>query len=410
MKKRLILIETLHTGTGLEIMKAALAKDIEVYFITAEVDWYEGNVPTEIKQKIKTFFVDWQQTSVREQYLSHCEDGVSMSLFTQRDGYVEAVANTCQEFGLRFQSAKAIKIGRNKQLARQLLQDDPEIASPGYFHALTIDDLRKADQHLSYPIIAKPANGSGSKNITLLYEKKDLDNLIVQTQQAAPNLLLEEYKVGELISIESFTYKGCHHVLGCTNRMLTSQGEFIELGYAFPYQLEKTQQQRAETYTKKVLDKLDYEFGFCHIEYILTADDVYLVEVNPRLGGGQLGNLMSRSLGQNIYATLISALFGELEASANLFTAQAAYGCYTVYPPTAGTIKDIHGVQLAMLHPDIVDVISSVKVGGRVAPPTDMLGHAFQVIAKGETAERAMLSAYSAATTLSLKLVETEDQ
>ncbi|RDH43768.1 ATP-grasp domain-containing protein [Zooshikella ganghwensis] len=403
MKKRLILIETLHTGTGLEIIKSALTRNIEVYFITAEAYWFEPNVPESIKQAIHVSYVDWSKTTVREQFLKYCENGVKVALFTQRDGFVEAVADVCAEFNLNFQSAEAIQIGRNKQLARQHLANT-NVSSPGYYHASTIAQLRKAGEKLSFPIISKPANGSGSKDITLLHNLVDLNALIARTQSEQVNLLLEEFIVGELISVESFTYKGMNHILGCTNRLMTHHPEFIELGYAFPYKLNDNLQAKVEHYTNTVLDKLNYTFGFCHIEFIVGEDDIYLIEVNPRLGGGQLGKLMSNSLQANVYDIMVDALFDDLINQVN-FTTGDAYGCYTIYPTQAGTVKQIHGVEIAKHHPNIVGVISAVSQGDQVTPPTDMLGHAFQVIAKEKTAERALLTAYSAATSISLEVV-----
>lgn len=397
--KRIVLIETLHTGTGLEIIKSSVKKNIELCFVTAE-DWIYKNCPSNILESINIIEVDWDKTDVRSEFIKLNSDGIDTVLFTQRDGFVEDVSKTCEEFNINFQSPKAIKIGRNKDITRGVLSEKP-VSSPACYHVRSRNELDAAIDKLCFPIIAKPADGSGSKGIVMLKNSSDIVQLDPFFSTSNINLLLEEYKVGELISVETFTYQGKNYFLGNTNRMMTSHPNFIELGYAFPYQLTSTQQDLIKLYTNTILDTLDYRFGFCHIEYIVGKDDIYLVEVNPRMGGGQLGNLMSKSLGLDVYDLIVDALFDQFEPSFN-FTSGDAYGCYTVYPSNSGKVCNISGLDIAKTHPNIVEIVEAVHIGDSVSPPSDMLGHAFQVIAKEDTAERALLTAYSAATSISI--------
>ena len=399
--KRLVLIETLHTGTGLEVIKSALNKNIELCFVTAE-KWIYKNCPIELLESIKIIEVDWSITDVRTEFVKLRNGAKDVALFTQRDGFVEEVANICEEFDINFQSSSAIKLGRNKELTRNILLEKLA-SSPAYYHVCSHEDLESALIELDFPIIAKPADGSGSKGVIMLNNGTDAQQLHSALSSNNPNILLEEFKVGELVSVETFTYQGNNHFLGCTNRLMTPHPNFIELGYSFPYELTPVLQDLIESYTNTILNTIDYKFGFCHIEYIVGKDDVYLVEVNPRLGGGQLGNLMSESLQFNIYDMIVDALFNKLDPNFS-FTKGGAFGCYTVYPAEAGKVKNITGLDITIKHPGVINVIQGISIGDYVSPPSDMLGHAFQVIARGETAERALLTAYSASTSVSIEI------
>src|SRR5450830_879284 len=163
MKKNLVLVETLHTGSGLEIIKAAIAQQIHIHFLTAEIDWLEKNVPDELKRLMSIIRVDWNTTTVKDEFIKLRKSDEPFILYTQRDGYIEAVTRVAEEFGLPFTPAKAVHIARNKDLARELFQNT-EIASPKYMQAETLDEFFSVVPLMTFPFVVKPAGGSGSKD------------------------------------------------------------------------------------------------------------------------------------------------------------------------------------------------------------------------------------------------------
>ncbi|KAB8028623.1 ATP-grasp domain-containing protein [Fluviispira multicolorata] len=397
MKKNLVLIETLHTGSGLEIIKAAKNKGIKIHFITAEYSWFENNCPAELAEEINIILVDWEKTSVREEYLKLIHGKEKFALFTQRDAFVEAVAEVAEEFKLNFTSSKAMKIARNKEKMREYFSHTL-IPSPKYCYVNSKEDLLQSLTSLVFPLIAKPTKGSGSKDVIIIHNETDLSMLDkFFNKETAANLLLEEFKLGRVVSVESFTNNGKHHILGVTNRLMGSHPYFVELGYAFPCHYENTLQTKLEEYTKYILDKTEYKFGFSHIEYILGQDEVYLVEINARLGGAQLGKLMSHSLNLNIYELLIENLFEFKEFELDFNNIQATAG-YIVYSQKPGVIDSIKGIDLASKFPNVLEVILGLKIGDYAKETNDMMGHVVQVIATGNTTENALISAHSAAT------------
>ncbi|BBH54264.1 ATP-grasp domain-containing protein [Fluviispira sanaruensis] len=399
MKKNLVLIETLHTGSGLEIIKAAKSKGVKIHFITAEYSWFECHCPAEIAEGINIIKVNWDKTSVRQEYLKLIHEQEKFSLFTQRDAFVEAVAEVAEEFKLNFTSSKAMKIARNKEKMREFFSQT-FIPSPKYCYVNTKEELFISLKSLTFPFVAKPTKGSGSKDVIIIQSKTDLSMLDkFFNNESSANLLLEEFILGRVVSVESFTSNGKHHLLGVTNRLMGPQPYFVELGYAFPCRYENILQTKLEEYTKFILDKIEYKFGYSHIEYILGHDDVYLVEINARLGGGQLGKIMSYSLNLSVYELLIENLFETKEIDLDCKNLQAA-ACYTVYSQKPGVIESIKGMELASLFPNVLQVIQGLKIGDYAKETKDMMGQVAQVIATGNTPENALISAHSAATSI----------
>ena len=406
MKKNLILVETLHTGSGLEIMRAAIAQNIHVIFLTSEMEWARRNIPVDLKRVMTIIPVDWRITSVKAEVIKLLNLNEKFVLYTQRDAFIEAVARVSEELGMPFTSAKAVHIARNKYLARELFQNSG-LASPHYLPATTLDEFHALIQLMPYPFIVKPIGGSGSKDVVIVTDEYDLplaESLF--TGENTGGFLIEEFKVGPLVSVESFSCDGKHHILGVTNRLMSQQPYFVELGYAFPCHYPEVIRKRLEDATKFVLEKLDYRFGFCHTEFVLADETPYMIEVNPRLGGLQLGKLMSLSFGVNVYDILVNALFDESTFPTSLVTKQATAG-YVVYAPKAGIIKEIKGMQTSSKYPHVHAVYPGIGVGDYAKPTTDMMGYVAQVVATGPIAEQALVYAHSASTAI---MVEVEPE
>jgi len=408
MKKNLVLVETLHTGSGLEIIKAAIAQHIHVHFLTAEMDWLEKNIPEDIRRTISIIPVNWNDTTVSEEFQKLQKSDEQFVIYTQRDGYIEDVSRVAEEFGLPFTSAKAVRISRNKHLARELFEHT-EVASPTYFQAQTLEEFKAVLPFIPFPFIVKPAGGSGSKDVVIVSDEQDLP-LAKSLFLTSPDVrfLIEEFKVGPLVSVESFSCGGKHHILGITNRLMSQQPYFVELGYAFPCRFQEKIREQLEAATKFILESLNYRFGFCHIEFVLAENAPYLIEINPRLGGLQLGKLMSLSFGVNMYDILIKALFDASTFPTTLIARQAAAG-YAVYSPKPGIIKEIKGIQTSRQYPYVYEVYPGIQIGDYAKPTTDMMGYVAQVVATGSTAEQALVHAHSAATAIMVHVEPSRD-
>lgn len=60
-----------------------------------------------------------------------------------------------------------------------------------------------------------------------------------------------------------------------------------------------------ETWIRKVLSSIGYQRGFAHTEFMITGDGFEVIEINPRLGGVQIGEALCRSFGINIYESWV---------------------------------------------------------------------------------------------------------
>ena len=165
-------------------------------------------------------------------------------------------------------------------------------------------------------MIVKPVDGFASINVAKVTHEQELLAAVRgifscasygQNVAARRVALLEEYYSGELVSAEVVSVKGAHRVLGITDRQVSSD-HYVELGGTFP--AEKTGMREIERFVQKVLDAIEYDFGMSHIEIMLTDHGPRLVEVNPRIAGGPVPEMMSAVFGVSVLVEMAKLHLG----------------------------------------------------------------------------------------------------
>jgi cysteine synthase A len=108
--------------------------------------------------------------------------------------------------------------------------------------------------------------------------------------------LVESFEAGEVVSVESLvTADGTVHALGIHDRVMVGYPRFIEMGFAY-FRDHEYKEPLYELNTQTI-KALGIDYGFVHIEFILSARGPLVLEVNCRLAGCFLPELMTISSG-----------------------------------------------------------------------------------------------------------------
>ncbi|NEE16209.1 argininosuccinate lyase, partial [Streptomyces sp. SID7499] len=65
---------------------------------------------------------------------------------------------------------------------------------------------------------------------------------------------------------------------------------------AFPVALPEEERAGIKAWVGRVLAAAGHARGFAHVEFVLTADGPELVEINRRIGGALVGEVLCRTL------------------------------------------------------------------------------------------------------------------
>lgn len=203
-------------------------------------------------------------------------------------------------------------IATNKYEMRRAFQA-AGVPCPGFLK-VTSTPPESALAGMSYPMIVKPTDRSGSRGI---FKVSDYGELCAAVPQSAASsfeksAIIEEYIEGVEYSCEGLSFDGKHHLLALTKKYTSGAPHFIETGHREPSGIPEEVQALVKQRITAALDALQIRYGASHAEFMLTADgDVRIIEIGARMGGDCIGSdLVYLSTGIDYTAAVIDCALG----------------------------------------------------------------------------------------------------
>ncbi|WP_405772442.1 ATP-grasp domain-containing protein [Actinacidiphila glaucinigra] len=263
---------------------------------------------------------------------------------------------------------------------------------------------------LDFPCVVKDVAGAGSRNVWLVRDKEEFSDVLEAARRSVSlggrPLTAETYLIGPMYSAETLTWDGQTRLLGVCSRTLSPEPDFREESASFPVALPDALEAEIREHVSRVLASVGYRHGFTHTEFIRTAEGVETVEVNPRLGGVVIGELMRRAAGFDVHQALVEMALGERPALMDMVppppTGAAAVG---LYAPEPGIVASVEGGPTLAKHPGSPRLYPVQDRGSRIDSISDQRGLVSIVLTEGETAELALHHAWSAAGKVRVRMV-----
>ena len=209
------------------------------------------------------------------------------------DDHIVDAALVAERLGLPYHLPQVARALVNKQVQRAAL-DAAGIPGPEFWSAPSGLDATQAaafaDQ-VTYPAVVKPAQGSGSRDISLVHNAEDL--VTVMTAAEGPGYLVEQYLEDErghdswyasYLSVESVVSHGTIGHVALTGRFPLAD-PFRETGNFIPAICPPDQVPELLTMVDDTIAALGITDSVTHTEIKLTPEGPRLIEVNGRLGG-----------------------------------------------------------------------------------------------------------------------------
>ena len=166
----------------------------------------------------------------------------------------------------------------------------------------------------SFPVIVKPTDRSGSRNIMKLDSLNGIEKAVKDASETSfeGKAIIEEYLTGNEYSMETITYNGTHHFLAITKKFTTGAPNFIETGHVQPSDLNDELVAKAKKVVFKALDALKVTNSAGHSEFRVDDDgNVKIIEIGARMGGDCIGSdLVYLSTGNDFVKMVIDVACG----------------------------------------------------------------------------------------------------
>jgi S-sulfo-L-cysteine synthase (3-phospho-L-serine-dependent) len=380
-KKKLLFIESNTTGTGMLALTKAYELGYEPILITHRPERYEG-LP---QANCRVILADTNSLDAVRACVLREQPELIAGMTTTSDFYLETAAALAEEFGWSGNGVHAVAACRNKAVFRESMQS-ASLLQPQHTVIRSMEELERQRGTLRIPCVVKPADDTGSTNVrfcTTWEEMESLAGIILakecnaRGQRTAQTVLIEEFVDGPEFSVEMFSWQGEAVCIGITEKRLTGFPFFVESGHVFPAVMEEGMREAIERTVRSALQTVDFKYGPSHSEVKWTSDGCVLIEVNPRLAGGMIPELIFQSTGIDLLKQQILCAAGHAPQWERI-DYQAYAGIQFITVSKSGIYVDTRGMEYVMKLPGVVDVTLKATAGQSVSVPENFshrLGH-----------------------------------
>ncbi len=180
-------------------------------------------------------------------------------------------------------AAEDVDAAEDRELFDRILEEC-EIPRPAGHTVFTAEEAKKAANELGYPVLVRPSYVLGGQGMQIAISDQDIDEFIGIINQIAQEhpILVDKYIVGKEIEVdavcdgEDILIPG---IMEHIERAGVHSGDSISV-----YPAQSISQKTKETlveYTRRLARALHVK-GMINIQFIVSGEDVYVIEVNPR--------------------------------------------------------------------------------------------------------------------------------
>jgi cysteine synthase A len=383
-RRRLVFIESNTTGTGMIALRTAARLGVEPVLLTDRPSRYRGLAETRCRV-IET--ATSEPAAVRAALRTLGEERLA-GVCTTSDYYLDLCAELAAAHCLPGNPVEAINTCRNKALTRKALAA-AGIHQPRSVAVVDPDEAVAAVALTGLPCVVKPADGSGSTLVRLCDSAESVAKQVAEIMAVTANArglptkgtaLVEEFVDGPEFSVEMFSVDGIHHTIGVTRKRLGALPHFVEAGHDFPAQLSTGA--LTDTVTA-ALDAVGFRWGATHTEVRRTDRGPAVIEVNARLAGGMIPELVRLATGVDLLEQQLRAAIGLPVLLTP--TRHRCCGIRFVLAESAGVLAGVQGLDLASRVPGVDRVLITAAEGSAVLPAQDFSHRLGYVIAVGDT-------------------------
>lgn len=277
------------------------------------------------------------------------DENVSGILPYASDPAALPAAIVSEQLGLPTNSSRTVRILGIKNLFREFLKRHgfAHPASVAFAADDTIEKIKSSIECLSFPIMVKPTDSSGSKGVSMLESLDNIESAVSEAGKYSRNkiLLAEEFirrGYPNVIGGDVFVEDGAISLFGEMDCLRDNRGSnLIPIGKMNPSGLNSSQREIIRKEVQKLIESLGIKNGEFNIELLLDPDDKpYFLEFGPRAGGNMIPIQLSDAYEVDLLKANVLVAVGErpyLQPKAtDVFLAT-----HVIHSHKAGRLKEI---------------------------------------------------------------------
>lgn len=209
-----------------------------------------------------------------------------------------------------FSSELALKV-TNKQKMKRIMMENG-IPTSRYYNVSEGDCFDALD--LDYPVMVKAADNSGSAGVFKLASPENLGKTIELSRKwsRSGGVVVEEYKQGMEVSVYSYAGDGWTRIVTTAQRIsVVDEHQTRCYSTVSPAQLSAVVKDKLNSICGQIAKAFSLKNTPLFFQVIVCGDDVSVIELSPRMGGGLSYRTMQLNTQFNMMDASISSYFGE---------------------------------------------------------------------------------------------------
>ena len=119
-------------------------------------------------------------------------------------------------------------------------------------------------------------------------------------------ILVEEFIHGNEYSAEVIVEKGQIRFCSFTEKHIVNSNFRDEIGHVHPHFFTQSIEERLREVIRNTVDAVRITMGGCHVEFKVNGDDIKIIEIASRLGGGAIPSIVKLSTGVDLFGLVFA--------------------------------------------------------------------------------------------------------
>ena len=290
-------------------------------------------------------------------------------------------ARVAATLGLPGNPVEAVDVARSKLRTREA-SERAGLPTPKSRRVQSLDELYAAAAEIGFPAVVKPEFGHSQvgcvrvdsfESLPNIYwlVRKELETTNVVDLRAGNDLLLEEYLDGVEFDVDLVLEDGECVFSSVSQQAPTAEPSFQEAGLHCPPDYGSKPVRSLVELSVQTVQAFGFSRGVLHVEGKCTSKGPRIVEVNARMGGGRIHQVVEAVWGVDLIEAHLRAALGLSQQLTPSRKPRCAVWHALVYPSTSGRLEALPftDVTSEVGFGPFIDVSAAGGADGRRAGP-----------------------------------------
>jgi hypothetical protein len=323
---RLIVIGTRKTGSSLALVRAALDRSLDVTVINGPDDTLQGVFP----DNVDIAYMETDPHVVVAWLRHHYPDPHRLlRVTTSNDAYAALAATVAHMLGVPGPDAPSVVRFASKAHQKALLVEHELPTAEFVAGALSdLPALYRQLEDIRFPVVIKPVEGTAGQGVKRCAgsgaAKRHLESLYDDARAkarvgVADGVIVETYLEGSEYCVEYFDGR----YVGALRKLKRYGEGFLERGYTSELDLDEPSLRRLIDCATEAIARAGLTWGPVHLDCIVSDGRPHVVEINPRIAGSFICDIVRDTYGFSLIDSLLDKLQGRDVVVPALFAPRA---------------------------------------------------------------------------------------